>query len=127
MSQKVQDKNPYDIGTVYLVGKYDKASHVNALQDGMGSNPYSVGLQHPLRPRSCYKAQYQAHRNCLRQKSRLAAGVAAKMVDGLREKVTHDYAGLIQKIQNNNATYLEQGDSLQPSLFADREDPMPRE
>ena len=42
--RSLKQANPYDIGAVYLVGKYDKAAHLNALQDGMGSNPYSVGL-----------------------------------------------------------------------------------
>lgn len=52
MTLSVQDKNPYDIGKVYLASKYTNDSYKKVFQDALGVNPYPVGIKHPLRPKS---------------------------------------------------------------------------
>ena len=91
MTLAVQDKNPWDIGRVYLANKYGAERHSNALQGGMAVNPYTVGVKHPDRP----KSSGLDRRKCVHAGRQAKRKKKSSMVAGLKEQVTMNYASLI--------------------------------
>ena len=51
MGKSVMDKNPFDIGKVFLSDGYNDKVYKKAFQDATGTNPFPPGVSLPFKPK----------------------------------------------------------------------------